>query len=100
MVRLTNSNGPTSSAVACPSAASRTISTVPSKRPSRSATPLRRKTCPDMNGRLLAAEPSERRIPTANFEHLEAEGQRLLPERLKTMLKALARSNLLRDDVL
>ena len=31
-----------------------------------------------------------------NFEHLEAEGQRLLPEQLKTMLKALARSNLLR----
>ena len=30
-----------------------------------------------------------------NFEHLEAEGQRLLPEQLKTMLKALAskRSN-------
>src|ERR1035441_2472265 len=25
-----------------------------------------------------------------NFEHLEAEGQRLLPEQLKTMLKALA----------
>jgi hypothetical protein len=25
-----------------------------------------------------------------NFEHLEAEGQRLLPEELKTMLKALA----------
>jgi hypothetical protein len=39
--------------------------------------------------------------PTAaypNFEHLEAEGQRLLPEQLKTMLKALARSNLLRSD--
>jgi hypothetical protein len=33
-----------------------------------------------------------------NSEHLEAEGQRLLPERLKTMLKALARSNLLRGD--
>jgi hypothetical protein len=33
-----------------------------------------------------------------NFEHLEAEGQRLLPEQLRTMLKALARSNLLRDD--
>jgi hypothetical protein len=31
-----------------------------------------------------------------NFEHLEAEGQRLLPEQLKTMLKALAQSNLLR----
>jgi len=33
-----------------------------------------------------------------NFEHLEAEGQRLLPEQLKAMLKALARSNLLRGD--
>ena len=33
-----------------------------------------------------------------NFEHLEAEGERLLPEQLKTMLKALARSNLPRDD--
>jgi hypothetical protein len=33
-----------------------------------------------------------------NFEHMEAEGQRLLPEQLKTMLKALARSNLLRGD--
>ena len=33
-----------------------------------------------------------------NFEHLEAEGQRLLPEELKMMLKALARSNLLRGD--
>lgn len=33
-----------------------------------------------------------------NFEHLEAEGQRLLPVQLKTMLKALARSNLLRGD--
>ena len=33
-----------------------------------------------------------------NFEHLEAEGQRLLPEQLKTMLKALARSNALRGD--
>ena len=32
------------------------------------------------------------------FEHLEAEGQRLLPEQLKTMLKALARSGLLRGD--
>jgi hypothetical protein len=32
-----------------------------------------------------------------NFEHLEAEGQRLLPEQMKTILKALARSNLLRD---
>ena len=31
-----------------------------------------------------------------NFEHLEAEGQRLLPEELKAMLKVLARSNLLR----
>jgi hypothetical protein len=34
----------------------------------------------------------------ANFEHPEEEGQRLLPEQLKEMLKALARSNLLRDD--
>jgi hypothetical protein len=33
-----------------------------------------------------------------NFEHLEAEGQRLLPEQLKMMLKALAQSNLLRGD--
>jgi hypothetical protein len=33
-----------------------------------------------------------------NFEHLEAEGQRLLPERLKAMLKALGQSNLLRGD--
>ena len=33
-----------------------------------------------------------------DFEHLEAEGQRLLPEELKMMLKALARSNLLRGD--
>ena len=33
-----------------------------------------------------------------NFEHLEAEGQRLLPEQLKTMLKALARSSLFRGD--
>jgi hypothetical protein len=33
-----------------------------------------------------------------NFEHLEAEGQRLLPEQLKTMLKALAQSKLLRGD--
>ena len=33
-----------------------------------------------------------------NFENLEAEGQRLLPEQLKEMLKALARSNLLRGD--
>ncbi len=31
-----------------------------------------------------------------NFEHLEAEGQRLLPEQLKAALKALARSSLLR----
>jgi hypothetical protein len=31
-----------------------------------------------------------------NFEHLEAEGQQLLPEQLKTMLKGLARSSLLR----
>ena len=28
-----------------------------------------------------------------NFERLEAEGQRLLPEQLKMMLKALAESN-------
>ena len=33
-----------------------------------------------------------------NFEHLEAEGQRLLPEQLKAMLKALAQPNLLRGD--
>ena len=33
-------------------------------------------------GRLLAYR---------NFEHLEAVGRRLLPEQLKTMLKALAR---------
>ena len=33
-----------------------------------------------------------------NFEHLEAEGQRLLPEQLKAMLKALAQSNLFRGD--
>lgn len=33
-----------------------------------------------------------------NFEHLEAEGQRLLSEQLKTMLKALAQSNLLGGD--
>jgi hypothetical protein len=33
-----------------------------------------------------------------NFEHLEAEGQRLLPEQLKEMLRALARSNLLGGD--
>jgi len=33
-----------------------------------------------------------------NFEHLEAEGQRLLPEQLKTMLRARAQSNLLRGD--
>jgi hypothetical protein len=33
-----------------------------------------------------------------NFEHLEAEGQRLLPEQLKRMLKALAQFNLLRGD--
>jgi hypothetical protein len=31
-----------------------------------------------------------------NFEHLEAEGERLLPEQLKAALKALAQSNLLR----
>ena len=35
-----------------------------------------------------------------NFEHLEAEGQRLLPEQLMTMLKALGRTNLLRGDAL
>ena len=34
-----------------------------------------------------------------NFEHLEAEGQRLLPEQLREMLRALAKSNLLRGDV-
>jgi hypothetical protein len=34
----------------------------------------------------------------SNFEHLEAEGQRRLPEQLKAMLMALARSNLLRSD--
>jgi hypothetical protein len=33
-----------------------------------------------------------------NFEHLEAEGQRLLPEQLKEVLKALGRNNLLRGD--
>lgn len=33
-----------------------------------------------------------------NFEHLEAEGQRLLPEQLKEMLKALGHSNPLRSD--
>jgi hypothetical protein len=33
-----------------------------------------------------------------NFEHLEAEGQPLMPEQLKTMLKALGRSNLLQGD--
>ena len=33
-----------------------------------------------------------------NFEHLEAEGQRFLPEQLKAMLKALARSKLVRGD--
>jgi len=33
-----------------------------------------------------------------NFEHLEAEGQRLLPEQLKAMLKTLARSSMLRGD--
>ena len=33
-----------------------------------------------------------------NFERLEAEGQRLLPELVREMLKALARSNLLRGD--
>ena len=39
---------------------------------------------------LIAAYP--------NFEHLEAEGQRLLPEELKAMLKALARSKLILRD--
>lgn len=38
--------------------------------------------------------PPLQRIRT--FEYLEAEGHRLLPEQLKAMLKALARSNLLR----
>jgi hypothetical protein len=33
-----------------------------------------------------------------NFEHLEAEGQRLMPEQLKSMLKALGESDLLRGD--
>ena len=33
-----------------------------------------------------------------NFEHLEAEGQRLLPEQLRAMLRAMARSNLRRGD--
>jgi hypothetical protein len=33
-----------------------------------------------------------------NFEHLEAEGQCLLPEQLKTMLKVMGRSKLLRGD--
>jgi hypothetical protein len=33
-----------------------------------------------------------------NFEHLEAEGQRLLPEQLKTMLTALGRSGLFQRD--
>ena len=33
-----------------------------------------------------------------DFEHLEAEVQRLLPEQLKTMLMALTRSSLLRGD--
>jgi hypothetical protein len=33
-----------------------------------------------------------------DFEHLEAEGQRLLPEQVKTVLKALAQSKLLRGD--
>jgi hypothetical protein len=33
-----------------------------------------------------------------NFEHLEAEGQRLLPEQLKAVLKALARSSPPRGD--
>jgi hypothetical protein len=33
-----------------------------------------------------------------NFERLEAEGQRLLPEQLKAMLRALAKSDLLRGE--
>lgn len=33
-----------------------------------------------------------------NFEHLEAEGERLLPEQLKAMLRALAKSDLLRGN--
>ena len=33
-----------------------------------------------------------------NFEHLEAEGQRLLPEQLKAVLKVLTRSSLPRSD--
>ena len=33
-----------------------------------------------------------------NFEHLESEGQRLMPEQLKAMLKALVQSNLRRRD--
>lgn len=33
-----------------------------------------------------------------NFERLEAEGERLLPEQLKAMLKALAQSSLIRGD--
>jgi hypothetical protein len=37
-----------------------------------------------------------RKPPLPSFEHLEAEGQRLLLEELKMMLKALTRSNLLR----
>jgi len=51
-------------------------------------------------GQAPRAGTVEARIATyPNFEHLEAEGQRLLPEQLKTMLKALARSKLLRGDV-
>ena len=33
-----------------------------------------------------------------NFERLEAEGERLMPEQLRAMLKALAQSSLLRGD--
>ena len=35
---------------------------------------------------------------SGNFEHLDAEGQRLLPEQLKAMLKAPAQSYLLRGN--
>jgi hypothetical protein len=40
----------------------------------------------------------EQNVGYPNFEHLEADGQRLMPEQLKTMLKALAGSNLLQGD--
>jgi hypothetical protein len=33
-----------------------------------------------------------------NFEHLEAEGQRLLPEQLRAILMVLGRANLPRGD--